>query len=380
MPHEVLTLQLGSFANYVGTHYWNFQDELLGLQEREDAVGAAAAQIDSGVLYRAGETARGQPTFTPRLVAWDLSGALGGASSRGSLYLEEGHLTAAGTWAGRHEVHRALPVARSAFSCALEQEPEGPPPPQAGNVMATAAGVAAAEALAAAARALDGEGAVRYWTDYLKAHLHPRSLHQLPGVWEGGAPFDGWGDGAAYAASAERREGMLEAVRFFAEEADSLQGLQLFVDDLSGFGAIAARLLPELREDLGPSLPVLLYAVRPSAAEPPGLELAALRRRRLGEALSLARLSQHASVATVVAPPATPTALPLLRWLPERPFHTSALCAAALDTATLPYRLAPGDGSPVGIGAREGSAAGSKRSCAGGRWGSSYAPWAGAPS
>lgn len=25
MPREVLTLQFGSFANYVGAHYWNFQ-------------------------------------------------------------------------------------------------------------------------------------------------------------------------------------------------------------------------------------------------------------------------------------------------------------------------------------------------------------------
>ena len=25
MPHEVITLQFGNFANYVGAHYWNFQ-------------------------------------------------------------------------------------------------------------------------------------------------------------------------------------------------------------------------------------------------------------------------------------------------------------------------------------------------------------------
>ena len=28
MPHEVITLQFGNFANYVGAHYWNFQASL----------------------------------------------------------------------------------------------------------------------------------------------------------------------------------------------------------------------------------------------------------------------------------------------------------------------------------------------------------------
>ena len=25
MPHEVITLQLGNYANYVGAHFWNIQ-------------------------------------------------------------------------------------------------------------------------------------------------------------------------------------------------------------------------------------------------------------------------------------------------------------------------------------------------------------------
>ena len=29
---EIITLQFGNVSNYVGTHYWNFQDELLGRQ------------------------------------------------------------------------------------------------------------------------------------------------------------------------------------------------------------------------------------------------------------------------------------------------------------------------------------------------------------
>lgn len=40
-----------------------------------------------------------------------------------------------------------------------------------------------------------------------------------------------------------------------------------------------------------------------------------------------------------VAPPSGPQGLPHLAWRPDRAFHTSALCASALDSITLPYRL-----------------------------------------
>eukprot|EP00887_Chlorella_sp_A99_P006240 scaffold3.g6240.t1 len=360
MGREVLTLQFGSYANYVGAHYWNFQDEVLGLQETE-AGGAAAGQLDSGVLYRQGETPSGQPTYTPRLVLFDLSGSLGGASGAGSLYQEPPGPPVVATWRGRHEVHRAPPVAKSAFAAALEEEEEGEEgaAEERGAARGQGGGGEAADALAAAAAALDAVpggggpqgGGVRYFSDYLKAHIHPRSIYQLQGVWAGTEAYDGWGDGAAYASSAERREEMLERARFFAEEADSLQGVQCFVDDLSGFGRLAAELLPELREDLGPRLPVALFAVRPSMAEPAGLTPATARRRRIGEGLSAAWLSAHCDAYAVVAPPAEAAALPLLSWQAEQPYHTSALCAAALDTATLPYRLTGGGGgSGEGIG------------------------------
>ena len=47
--------------------------------------------------------------------------------------------------------------------------------------------------------------------------------------------------------------------------------------------------------------------------------------------------------AVLLHPPSLPPfhEAALLRWDPTRLFHTSAVCAAALDTATLPYRLNP---------------------------------------
>lgn len=67
-----------------------------------------------------------------------------------------------------------------------------------------------------AARQLDSAGGVRYFTDFLKAHLHPRSIFQLEGMWQGVAEFGGWGDGTAtwQGSGAERREEISERIRW----------------------------------------------------------------------------------------------------------------------------------------------------------------------
>ena len=79
------------------------------------------------------------------------------------------------------------------------------------------------------------------------------------------------------------------------------------------------------------------------------MQAEAKRQWKLNEALSLALLSPVASLYAPVAPPSGPQGLPHLAWRPDRAFHTSALCASALDSITLPYRLhRPSPSSPLG--------------------------------
>lgn len=83
---------------------------------------------------------------------------------------------------------------------------------------------------------------------------------------------------------------------------------------------------------------------------PSCMQTEAKRLWKLNEALSLALLSPTASLYVPVAPPSGPQALPHLAWRPDRAFHTGALCAAALDSMTLPYRLhRPSPTSPLGL-------------------------------
>lgn len=180
--------------------------------------------MDSSTLFRAGETLTGQATYTPRLVLWDLNGALGGTSAGGSLYRDGGQSAGVGavvsSWAGGQEVHRAAPVARSRFAEELEDESEGLGGEGEQEEEPAAAG-AGGGVLAAAAAQLDsgsgdggGGGGVRFFTDFLKAHLHPRSVHQLGGAWHGLTPFGGWGDGGEHWRSEEQREEGMERIRW----------------------------------------------------------------------------------------------------------------------------------------------------------------------
>lgn len=64
---EVVTLQFGTYANFVGAHFWNFQDEVLGRAEAAPDSNAHEAKspggdeswpndLNSDVLFRVGET------------------------------------------------------------------------------------------------------------------------------------------------------------------------------------------------------------------------------------------------------------------------------------------------------------------------------------
>ncbi|XP_061364318.1 uncharacterized protein LOC133307773 isoform X2 [Gastrolobium bilobum] len=50
---EIVTNQVGDFANFVGSHFWNFQDELLGLASdpHSDSV-FKNPDLNMDVLYR----------------------------------------------------------------------------------------------------------------------------------------------------------------------------------------------------------------------------------------------------------------------------------------------------------------------------------------
>ena len=63
---EIITLQLGNYANYIGTHWWNIQESNF-IYPGENI----ETEINHDVTFRAGKSLSNQETYLPRLVVVD---------------------------------------------------------------------------------------------------------------------------------------------------------------------------------------------------------------------------------------------------------------------------------------------------------------------
>lgn len=282
-------------------------------------------------MYRQRTTSHGATFYTPRLVLFDTKGSLGAVSVRDSLPEHEGgNAQPVTSWDGRQESHRTEPVRRSAFIRELESE-DSTPPLQTQNVELSS--------LENAAHALNSRGAVTFFTDFLQGELPSRSIHLVEGLWREAPDVQNWSGGGGWLSHTDQREEAADRVRALAEESDALGGFQCFVDDISAWGGIADEVLEDVRDDFGPNRPIALFAIRPSGPATSQDSLPEMRRRLLCRGLSTASLTDFSDLFVCVSAPQNPVALSALRWQPGNLFQETALCAAALDSATLSYRL-----------------------------------------
>lgn len=159
----------------------------------------------------------------------------------------------------------------------------------------------------------------------------------------------------------QTQEEVEEALRRLAEESDVLDGLQLMCDPNSAWGGMAAMCTTTLADDYS-NQTRLLYSVRPPeqpADNPAGTPGPKQITDSLSAALATAQWSKDCSLVLPMHAPSAP--LKGLLYSPDREYHSSALLAASLDTATLPFRLAPlaaGAGTARMDAARDGASQG----------------------
>jgi hypothetical protein len=83
---EILTLQFGTWSNFVGAHFWNLQDEQAARYAAErsgnGAFGESAnddgdMKFDSSLLFKHGRDYKGNDVATPRAMMFDLPTSMG---------------------------------------------------------------------------------------------------------------------------------------------------------------------------------------------------------------------------------------------------------------------------------------------------------------
>ena len=310
---SILTLQFGDYAHYVGSHFWNLQDELLG-PAYADASGGREGRPEA--LYRASEA-----SATPNLLLFDASGSEGlHRAARGAVGLSAVHeaLRQAGVAGGEEGAAAAALLLRphpflarlDACQEAWDEEEGGEEGEGAGREEEGEGGGGVdegeLESWAEWERAGSGGGAfggggggggggaqqpldavVQSWGDFCKASLNPRGLVGVggrsavgDGVCLGGAglrsglaAFDAFSDGSGLA-----DEACLDKLRWALEACDTLEGVQAVVDIDSGWGGFGLDVLNALRDEcpkspmlvLGVSPPRPRYAPAPASALPTG--------------------------------------------------------------------------------------------------------------
>ncbi|XP_056255645.1 protein misato homolog 1 isoform X1 [Seriola aureovittata] len=345
---EVITLQLGHYSNFVGTHWWNLQDASLSY-DPETPLG----EIQNDVVFREGQTLGGHVTYTPRLIAMDLKGSLRTLRQEGSLY-DPGKDTSAVTWReGSLMMHKESPPAKNSFLEDLDKLDKGEILAEADFSCSSQPQRSAAASLSVdtvnsrLAQVQKGyrlEGNVKVWSDFLRIHLHPRTISVIHQYNHDGEAhrLEAFGQGEALLQGSVL-EDLEDKLHFFVEECDYLQGFQVLCDMADGFAGLGSK-VTEMLLDSYSGRGILTWGLAP-VSHPNSTPVKDFY-HLLNCTLATAHLSSHSSFFCPLTlrgglgrRPPSPTAFPHLNYDPSLWYHSSSVLALALDALTLPYRL-----------------------------------------
>ncbi|RDL40682.1 Tubulin nucleotide-binding protein [Venustampulla echinocandica] len=302
--HEILTLQLGQRSNYLATHFWNAQESYFTYSPDQESL------VDHDIHFRQGIGADGAETFTPRTLIYDLKGGFGSMRKINALYEVEEPAVPQGLWNGPTVVQRQDPIQQNEYQRSLQE------------------GIEPAH--------LTPES-VKYWSDFNKIYFHPKSVIQLNEYELNSSltPFDNWSAGEELFNSLDKEHDLLDRdLRYFAEEADQMQGIQIMAAVDDAWGGFAARYLDRIRDEYGKAS-VLFWGLEENVTAIP-------REKRFMKLSNTARsISDISPQSSIFVPISMPSAsLPqYVRLSQQSQWQISGLLSVAMESIALPSRL-----------------------------------------
>ena len=307
------------------------------------------SSVDHDICFRPGINAKGEETYTPRTLVYDLKGGFGGLRKWGGLYDQQMNLDERpeedeedGIWYVGHgaDGRRLLSFAdhghgrRDGNVSTLT----APTIPQHGYQTSLEQDDPQPELLRA--------DPVRYWSDFNHVFYHPRSIVPLNDYELNSSilPFEKFetGDDLFRGIGKDDDNIMDRDVRPWAEESDHMQGIQIFANDDNAWAGFASRYIEALRDEYG-KLPIWLVGVGESGADD-------TRTKRALKALNASKLICDTSDSLFV-PVIVPSVLPPYVQMDRQSlWQRSALLATAVESATLPSRLRDNGGRTGHLG------------------------------
>lgn len=150
---EIIYIQAGSFANYVGTHFWNTQESYFTYNDNDEPI------VNHDLSFQEGLSPQNQPTLCPRLMAFDQKSNFGTLAKTSQVdTATDASLNA--TWRGTVVRETQNPIPQSEYHARLEDEIEE------GGLEST-------------------DPNIRYWSDYSRVFLDQKSIQAIPDALEG---------------------------------------------------------------------------------------------------------------------------------------------------------------------------------------------------
>lgn len=325
MRRELVTLQIGTTANYTGVHFWNLQDEYLAIppSQRELSPSIFFNEVPSGT-----SAARSGLRYAPRLQIIDASGAFGALSTDAGVVLptseDDTKISPAWSKEVRRYVREAVPKSQYVKSILAQERGE------------------VGENVRDEVRM---EGDVRYWSDYLKSQFHPRTCFPLRGVHHGVSKLNSFEIGVEMAKAMVLDEAY-EQLRYFVEGCDSFGGLCVIANADDAYAGFADTYLSHLRDELGASSPVLVfgthssgrrYGRRGTGAASDELDIAADRLCTQNEAKFVSSCFELTAEYVPLSPQPVHR-FPLLQASSQDLFQSSSVLATAMHVALTPVQ------------------------------------------
>ena len=222
--HEIVTVQAGEAANYLGTHFWNAQESYFTYSAQQEP------PVDHNIHFRPGIGTDGSETFTPRVLIYDFKNSFGTLRKLNEPYQTEDDQTRQQGIDGLSTIHHRQPsIPLHEYQRALNED-RSPPVLKSPSI--------------------------RFWSDYNRVFYNPKSIMQIH---EGDlgpqqAAFQDWSHGRELFETLNRERDLLDDdLRPLVEECDQIQGIQLLgsVDD--GWGGFASEYVDSLRDEYGKS-------------------------------------------------------------------------------------------------------------------------------
>lgn len=222
---EIVSLQFGHYANFVGTHWWNIQET--GFSYSPDVV----SEINHDVLFREGITHKGETTFTPRLLLADLKGSLRTLPELGDLYGVPENSVRGATWLeDAVEIIEEDKVPKNTFQKELD------------NPQVQLDSLDTEDQL---------EQDVKVWSDFLYSKFHPRTVNLVKEYHHESetAEFDCSPLGVSLWKTTSFGDEFSNKIRIYVEECDSLQGFHITVDAVNAFSGLANSCAEDLKDE-----------------------------------------------------------------------------------------------------------------------------------